>query len=171
VPRDPVVECIENRALLFQGLSVSREQLEPLQLVQYSLNQSYNYHTDWFPPPNPSARSPSPVNLRFGGNRVSSFFAYISATPDLIGGGTNFPLLDAPRGEEWCEYIDCDEEWENGVTFRPVEGNAVFWVNLKDDGEGDERVLHKGVKVERGGKVGMNIWTREGPLSNEVRGE
>jgi prolyl 4-hydroxylase len=70
----------------------------------------------------------------------------------------------------WCKFVDCDEEWENGVTFRAVEGNAVFWENLKEDGMGDERTLHKGVKVESGEKVGMNIWTREGPLSAELRG-
>lgn len=158
------MDCIEARALLFQGLSIPRSHLEPLQLVQYSLNQSYNFHTDWFPSPSPQ------TSPKYGGNRASSFFAYISASSDLIGGGTNFPLLDAPVGEQWCEYIDCDEEWENGVTFRPVEGNAVFWVNVREDGNGDERTLHKGVKVERGTKVGMNIWTREGPLSPELRG-
>lgn len=72
------------------------------------------------------------------GNRASSFFAYVQAQ-NLTGGGTNFPLLDAPQDEKWCQYIDCDEEVEKGVTFRPVEGNAVFWVNLHKNGRGDER--------------------------------
>jgi prolyl 4-hydroxylase len=85
-------------------------------------------------------------------------------------------MLDAPAEDEdeegkWCEYIDCDEEWEKGVTFRPVEGNAVFWVNLQEDGHGDERVLHAGLPVTSGKKLGMNIWTREGPLSREFRGD
>jgi prolyl 4-hydroxylase len=94
----------------------------------------------------------------------------------LTGGGTNFPILDAPkgdRGEKWCEWIDCDEPWENGVTFKPIEGNAVFWGNMVDDGRGimvgDERVLHAGLPVTSGRKVGMNIWTREGSISEEFR--
>lgn len=95
-----------------------------------------------------------------------------------IGGGTNFPMLDAPKAlpkvDEWCQFIDCDEPWESGVTFRPIAGNAVFWMNMIDDGKGklvgDERVLHAGLPVTSGGKVGMNIWTREEDLEEEYRG-
>ncbi len=99
----------------------------------------------------------------------------------MLGGGTNFPMLDLDAkgggdgeggdgGEGWCGVVDCDVEEEEGVTFRAREGNAVFWVNLREDGGGDERTLHKGVRVDRGRKVGMNIWTREGMVSDEVRG-
>lgn len=66
--------------------------------------------------------------------------------------------------------MDCDEPWENGVTFRPVEGNAVFWRNLDEEGRGLETMVHAGLPVVSGRKVGMNIWTREGPMSEEVRG-
>lgn len=88
----------------------------------------------------------------------------------ITGGGTNFPLLDAPKTHEWCEFIDCDEPWENGVTFRPIAGNAIFWMNMIDDGTGrfvgDERVLHAGLPLTTGRKVGMNVWTREESLSD-----
>jgi prolyl 4-hydroxylase len=83
-------------------------------------------------------------------------------------------MLDAPRGEDWCEMVDCDEEWERGVTFRPREGSGVFWMNMERDVDGvmrgDERTLHAGLPVTSGGKVGMNIWTREAPLGREFRG-
>ena len=95
-------------------------------------------------------------------------YAYVGVGEGTTGGGTNFPALDAPHGEEWCDVIDCDEEWEKGVTFRPVEGNAVYWENMVG-GQGDDRTLHAGLPVTGGWKVGMNVWTREGPLGKEFK--
>jgi prolyl 4-hydroxylase len=162
-PRDAVVRCIEDRALAFQGFDVPRSHLEPLQLVRYSRGGRYHFHTDWF-------TDPRDATAAVGGNRASSFFAYVSVANDTTGGGTNFPLLDVPRDNRWCRVLDCDEPWESGVTFRPVEGNAIYWENLLPDGNGDPRTLHAGLSVERGAKIGMNIWTRQTPLSEDVRG-
>ncbi|KAH8885348.1 hypothetical protein GQ53DRAFT_366283 [Thozetella sp. PMI_491] len=163
VPRDAVVRCIEDRALHFQGYDIPRSHLEPLQLVKYAPGERYHFHTDWF-------TDPANAMATVGGNRASSFFAYVHVANDTTGGGTNFPFLDAPSDERWCSVIDCDEPWENGVTFRPVEGNAVYWENLLSDGQGDPRTLHAGLGVTGGGKIGMNIWTRQAPLSTDIRG-
>lgn len=165
VPRDAVVRCIEERALLFQGFDIPRTHLEPLQLVKYGAGQHYHFHTDWYP-------DPAHAVAEMGGNRLSSIFAYVHVANDTTGGGTNFPLVDAPRDDRWCrmKYVDCDEPWENGVTFRPIEGNAVFWQNLHPNGVGDDRTLHAGLPVTSGGKIGMNIWTRQAPLSQDIRG-
>lgn len=170
-PATEIVSCIEERALLFQGLSVPRSHLEPLQLVKYSPGEHYHFHTDWFTDPAHSVAS-------VGGNRISSFFAYVKAD-NVTGGGTNFPMLEVPNGgtggggeSEWCRFIDCDEPWENGVTFKPIEGNAVYWENMHVDGsgQGDQRTLHAGLPVTSGEKIGMNIWTRQAPLSEDMRG-
>jgi len=165
IPRDAVVRCIEERALAFQGFDVPRTHLEPLQLVKYGAGERYHFHTDWF-------TDPAHATAALGGNRVSSFFAYVRASEDIKGGGTNFPLVDAPFDERWCRYIDCDEPWDNGVTFRPVEGNAVYWENMLPgaSGVGDPRTLHAGLPVAAGEKIGMNIWTRQAPLGEDVRG-
>ncbi|KIW18798.1 hypothetical protein PV08_03087 [Exophiala spinifera] len=163
VTRDAVTRCIEERALIFQGFDTPPSHLEPLQLVRYHVNETYDLHTDWF-------TSPAQATTAHGGNRLTSFFAYVTASADISGGGTNFPLLDPPADERWCEYIDCDVPLEDGVTFLPVPGNAVFWVNLVG-GKGDPRNIHSGVVVTSGEKVGLNIWTREGPLSPRFRGE
>ncbi|KAI1389170.1 uncharacterized protein F4822DRAFT_271616 [Hypoxylon trugodes] len=163
VPRDAIVRCIEERALLFQGFDIPRTHLEPLQLVKYGRGERYTFHTDWY-------TSTAPATAELGGNRLSSFFAYIDASDDLTSGGTNFPVVSAPHNNRWCEYVDCDEPWENGVTFRPIVGNAVFWQNLHEDGTGDQRTLHAGLPVTNGSKIGMNIWTRQGPLSEDIRG-
>lgn len=162
VPRDPVVKCVEARALAFQGFDIPRNHIEPIQLVKYAPGERYHFHTDWF-------TDPVHATAALGGNRISSFFGYV-ALGNVTGGGTNFPLLDAPADERWCEFIDCDEEYENGVTFRPVEGNMVYWENLLENGEGDQRVLHAGLPVTSGWKIGMNIWTRQGALPDELFG-
>lgn len=176
IQRDDVVRCIEARALAFQGLDAedayTSSRLEPVQLVKYAATEHFHYHTDWFTDPAHAAAS-------LGGNRQSSFFAYVKAD-NVTGGGTNFPLLDAPgrRAEDggegwWCRagFLDCDAEYEDGVTFRPVEGNAVFWANLHEGGQGDGRTLHAGLPLVAGEKIGMNIWTRQAALPAEVRGE
>ncbi|KAH7347478.1 2OG-Fe(II) oxygenase superfamily protein [Plectosphaerella cucumerina] len=171
---DPVVRCVQARALLFQGLNPSspsvRALLEPLQLVKYGPGEHFHYHTDWFTDPSGTGGATARA-----GNRRSSFFGYVSVGNDTTGGGTNFPLLDAPEeggvGFSWCSFVDCDAPYEDGVTFRPIEGNAVYWENLNADGSGDERALHAGLPVTTGSKVGMNIWTRQGPLPDELLGE
>ena len=163
VPRDAVLRCIEARALAFQGLDVPENHLEPVQLVRYAAGERYHFHTDWFVDPAHAAAG-------LGGNRVSSFFGYVATSANLTGGGTNFPLLDTPRDERWCELIDCDEPWDAGVTFRPVAGNAVYWDNLDASGHGDQRTLHAGLPVTSGWKIGMNVWTREAPLPPAIRG-
>lgn len=164
---DEVVRCIEQRALAFQGFDTARESLEPLQLVQYGESQEFHSHTDWF-------TSSSQTGPEYGGNRVSSFFVYVHASDDIVGGGTQFPLLDAPVSEKWCEWVNCDAETEDGVVFRPVQGNAVFWRNSRGDEKkrafvGDGRVVHAGLPVQRGRKLGMNVWTREGVLDEKYR--
>ena len=181
--RDDIIRCIEERARRFQSPSLPRTHLEPLQLVKYAVGEQYHEHTDWF-------TSPLQTTRDLGGNRLSSFFVYVHTSEDIVSGGTRFPFLDPPGvpkadalgtgffkpgvggdGEEWCEYMDCDEPWERGVTFRPVQRSAVFWMNLLPNGRGDERTLHAGLPVLKGEKLGMNIWTREGPLSTDLRGD
>ncbi|KZL85256.1 2og-fe oxygenase superfamily protein [Colletotrichum incanum] len=159
VQPDAVAQCIQERARQFQGLDMPQNYLEPIQLVKYKLGQQYHYHVDWFPDGLGLHRS-----VVEGGNRVSSFFVYVEVSDNIVGGGTNFPRLQAPPGKQWCDFVDCDEPWDAGVTFRPLEGNAVFWANLVEGGDGDERVLHAGLPVTRGEKMGMNIWTRQGPF-------
>lgn len=163
---DDIIKCIEQRAIAFQGFDTPRESLEPLQLVQYGQSQEFHSHTDWF-------TSDAQTTEEFGGNRLSSFFVYVHASDDIVGGGTQFPLLNAPLGEKWCKYVNCDAELEDGATFRPVEGNAVFWRNLKWNAKkgyvGDGKTVHAGLPVQRGSKIGMNIWTREKCLDKKYR--
>lgn len=109
---------------------------------------------------------------------MSSIMAWVDAADGLRGGGTEFPLLKRPEGEdakEWCRFIECDEvvsgqengqekEQENeqekrGVVFKVIPGNAVYWENFASDGRGYEETWHAGLPVEEGIKVGLNIWS------------
>lgn len=133
-------------------------------MVQYANGGKYHWYNDWF-------ASATKATTPMGGNRLSSFSVYVSAA-NVTGGGTNFPMLEPPTDDRWCSLVNCDEELDKGVTFRPKEGNAIFWRNMVHDGKGwrgDERTLHADLPVERGVKVGMNIWTREGEISDEFR--
>ena len=142
ITRTDVVRCIEERALAFQGYeSTNTGFLEPLQVVRYGPSEEYKHHFDWA------------LTTR----RDTTFFVYLEA--NCTGGGTNFPVLNPPTDEKWCEFVDCDESYNAGVTFKPIAGNAIFWQNFNADGTGIKESFHAGLPVTTGSKIGLNIWT------------
>ena len=48
---------------------------------------------------------------------------------------------------------------KDGITFKPIKGNAVFWENLRADGTGYTETWHAAYPVTSGTKVGLNIWS------------
>ncbi|KAI1379817.1 oxidoreductase-like protein [Hypoxylon crocopeplum] len=150
---DPVISCIRQRALTFQGHAPAHV-LEPLQVVKYQPGQQYGAHYDW---------GVSSKELGTA-DRMTTFFAILKG--DCEHCGTHFPYLNVDwsgENDEWCRLIDCEiSSVKNGTVFNALEGSAVFWRNLDDAGVGDPRVLHEGMKVESGEKIGLNVWTRGG---------
>ncbi|KAI3394167.1 hypothetical protein diail_3177 [Diaporthe ilicicola] len=171
IPRSDGVRCIEARARAFQGW---RDEIwvERLRTQRYRPGGHYSHHFDW--------------SSSFGGwGRVSSFMVWLDASADgddggeLVGGGTEFPLLKRPSlDERWCRFVECDkvvsgdgshtrddaaseQDSSHGVVFKPVAGNAVYWENFRPDGTGRgwEETWHAGLPVTRGIKVGLNIWS------------
>lgn len=160
--RDLAVQCIEKRAIEFQGWRPDVF-VEGLWTQRYHVSGHYKHHYDW-----------SMVRERAG--RIASFMVYLDA--NCTGGGTNFPRLAMPGDGSWCEFLECkdggygasseavlgdDEESEaaaeGGVTFKPIRGNAVYWENLRPDmTEGYEESFHAALPVKSGVKIGMNIW-------------
>ena len=107
----------------------------------------FSYHFD--------ALSDSDAVESFG-KRVSTFIIYLEA--NATGGGTHFPLLDTRlNSEDRCEIIDCSGD-RNGTTFRPIAGNALFWMNVRGDGRRHPATIHAGLPVESGVKTIWNIW-------------
>jgi prolyl 4-hydroxylase len=124
----------------------------PMVVQNYEVAGLYRDHYDWFDD-----------RHAVGGNIASTFFVYILA--NCTGGGTNFARLIPPESDSrWCKWIDCDRPVDEGVTFKPILGNAVYWENLHADGNtlsdrGHQRTLHAGMTVTSGNKLGLNLWT------------
>lgn len=152
------MRCIEERARAFQGWRPALY-IERMWAQRYNVSGHYRHHYDW---------TGSLQNGR-GGDRVSTFMVYLSA--DCTGGGTNFPRLRMPpadKKKKWCRFIECEEEGRQGhegVTFKPIKGNAIFWENLRADGTGYPETWHAALPVTSGTKVGLNIWSWYQPAS------
>ncbi|THX86231.1 hypothetical protein D6D04_01543 [Aureobasidium pullulans] len=146
---EPIVQTIRARAKSFQGFDNAGD-VEPLKVLKYEIGGHYNHHHDSFPE--------EVAKHSMQGNRLSTFFVYLAA--NCTGGGTNFPDLKRPRGVEWCEFIDCEEPMEKGVSFKPITGNAIYWYNLIPHSETPHPALrHAGMPVISGKKIGLNMWT------------
>jgi prolyl 4-hydroxylase len=174
LPRDdPAVLCVLNRARNFMGtmLRDGWDEMGPPQLVRYGPGEKFNIHHDWFVGPR---RATDGTERSW--NRVASFFAVLE--DNCTAGETHFPFVEgivqpSERGEtawaggwemgkEGDEYKPLWREHEDGgLAFRPVAGNAIFWVNLHPNGTGDMRTVHAGLPLGEGRKTAMNIWPRQ----------
>ncbi|KAI3390571.1 hypothetical protein diail_9195 [Diaporthe ilicicola] len=167
---DPAVQCVLGRASDFMG-TVMRDgvdEMGPPQLVRYTAGQKFNIHHDWYETPRWAYDG---SNRQF--NRIASFFAILQ--DNCTDGETYFPYIgpsarhpDAEGGRRAHEprlWNQSDPIWREhdggGLAFRPIRGNALFWLNLQSDGSGHEKTLHAGLPVGDGLKTAMNIWPRQ----------
>ena len=117
--------------------------------MRYLPNQQHDFHVDWHRDPD----SPEPGMIC---NRLLSFFVFLG--DDCIGGETYFPEINAaPKNSDGRKYSRTDKEGDKGLAVKPIKGSAIFWMNLHQNGTGDERVQHAGLRVSQGTKSGMNI--------------
>jgi len=181
LPRDdPAVACVLARARRFMGTMMRDgwDDMGPAQLVRYRAGQRFNIHHDWYTMPRPAPASDGSARKW---NRVASFFAILQ--DNCTGGETHFPYIGgvappSPWGQQaWLGGIEGERErrsgadgevqplWreheDGGLAFRPVAGNAIFWVNLHANGTGDMRTRHAGLPLGDGLKTAMNIWPRQ----------
>ncbi|KAI1434952.1 hypothetical protein GGR50DRAFT_694608 [Xylaria sp. CBS 124048] len=162
LPRDnPTVDCVLSRAQSFLGsmMDPRRDDIGPPQLVRYTAGQRFNKHHDWYDTPQPSR--PGMRGHGRSWNRVASFFAILE--DDCADGETWFPYIPHPHDGD--ENENGNRPWriheDGGIAFKPVAGNALFWVNLHANGTGDDRTIHAGLPVTGGLKTAMNIWPRK----------
>ena len=158
LPRDElVVQCVTARARRFLGTAFTegKDDIGILQLVKYKAGQRFDLHHDWYD-------RPQVMNgRRF--NRIASFFAFLHA--NCTDGETHFPYLKPLQDVKSKDAIDHEGKFrlheKGGVAFKPIRGNALFWMNLAANGTGDKRVMHAGLPVTDGTKIAMNIWPRK----------
>jgi len=163
---EPLVACILSRARNFMGSMIQPD--EPFsipQLVRYAPKQRYDLHTDFWPQ---HQITKDGTGRLF--NRVASFFVFLR--DNCTEGETYFPSVDvfdrdAERGGNLEKLFEGkamrgEKDGEaKGIKFKPITGNAIFWVNLDKDGRGDRRLVHAGLPVGEGEKIGMNLWPRK----------
>ncbi|CAI0652569.1 unnamed protein product, partial [Colletotrichum noveboracense] len=163
LPRgDAVVQSVITRSARFQGF-VSEDQFEQIQATRYLEGGEYVPHYDTLSTRRPldqegEERAVKNTTSRF--ERLTTIFAFLD---DSCGShcGTQFPRIAIDWNSEdkrWCEIVDCRART---LTIRPRAGSAVFWKNLRDDGSLHEDTLHAGLPVQKGSKIGLNIWMRE----------
>ncbi|KAJ5722261.1 dihydrodiol dehydrogenase [Penicillium malachiteum] len=136
---DPVVSCIGCRALDFHGgpQRALGDYGNP-QLVKYAPGEKNDLHVDWWlEPQNRGGRLY---------NRRTTILAYLDDR--CTEGETYFPYITGMNDSAVDRYGNQQQPrfWTNGdgtgLYVAPRRGNAVFWVNLKANGQGDERTLH-----------------------------
>ena len=110
--------------------------IEPFQIVRYENGQEFKKHYDYF------GGIHKEKELQTSGQRVATLFVYLNNVEE--GGCTYFNKLD---------YRIC-----------PKKGRAVFWLNLKPNGDLDPLTEHCGEPPKNCIKYGLNIWTRENPF-------
>ena len=133
--------------------------------MRYTAGQRFNIHHDWYEAPQPARWENRHRGERW--NRLASFFAVLQ--DNCTGGETYFPHVKPMAGSSGNTVRDGEATptaaWrvheDGGVAFRPVRGNALFWVNLHANGTGDSRTLHAGLPLQDGLKTAMNIWPRQ----------
>ncbi|KAI1119849.1 hypothetical protein F5Y10DRAFT_273659 [Nemania abortiva] len=92
-------------------------------------------------------------------NRAASFFLYFAT--DCTSGATYFPHISPPpdtfnESERYTTTVN-----RSGLAVLPRLGSGVFWLNLHPNRTGDTQLIHAGLPVTSGTKVGLNIWFKD----------
>ena len=100
--------------------------------MNYGMGGTIRVHTDVR-----ETMKPWQDDAFFGGPRLHTFMLYLNS---VQGGRTVFTA--------------------KGVSQPPVDGDAIFWFNVKSDGGFDSRAHHTGCPVVGGSKWIANKWIK-----------
>ncbi|KMZ60681.1 Prolyl 4-hydroxylase subunit alpha-1 [Zostera marina] len=138
----PIVERIETRIAAFSH--VPKENGEPMQVLRYKEKQYYREHFDYFS---------NHLNLeKRGGQRIATMLMYLS--DNVEGGETYFPA--AGNGKCSCAGMTVD-----GVSVKPIKGDAVLFWSMTLNGSVDRTSFHAGCEVLSGEKWSATKWMRQ----------
>ncbi|NWU06808.1 P4HA3 hydroxylase, partial [Cephalopterus ornatus] len=130
---DPVVRALDRRIAAVTGLDLRPPYAEYLQVVNYGLGGHYEPHFDH------ATSRKSPLYRMKSGNRIATVMIYLSAVE--AGGSTAFIYAN--------------------FSVPVVKNAALFWWNLRRNGNGDGDTLHAGCPVLAGDKWVANKWIHE----------
>ncbi|NXS89489.1 P4HA3 hydroxylase, partial [Erpornis zantholeuca] len=130
---DPVVRALDQRIAAVTGLDLRPPYAEYLQVVNYGLGGHYEPHFDH------ATSMKSPLYRMKSGNRIATIMIYLSSVE--AGGSTAFIYAN--------------------FSVPVVKNAALFWWNLRRNGNGDGDTLHAGCPVLAGDKWVANKWIHE----------
>lgn len=133
IETDVVIQLV--RARIAHAAGVAVQQLEPLEVLHYSVGERYSPHIDFFHPDLPNYKELTALK----GQRAKTCLVYLNE--DYDGGETDFPKI--------------------GVKFRGPTGEALIFDNVLPDGTGDLRTVHTGTPPTRGEKWLLSQWIRD----------
>ncbi|XP_037790270.1 prolyl 4-hydroxylase subunit alpha-2-like [Penaeus monodon] len=113
---------------------LTTETAEDLHVLNYGIGGHYDAHVDFF-----DLQSKSLDKDPHKGDRLATMLFYLNDVE--AGGSTVFPTL--------------------GVEVPARKGSALFWFNIKRNGEGDYRTVHASCPVLLGEKWIANLWLHE----------
>lgn len=138
---DSKISAIERKVADLLGLSPT--QVEPLQLVRYTMGQFFGVHHDLGNLAEDGSVETPPRQF-YCKRRLATVFLYLNDLPKGHGGCTYFPA---------CKHL----------RVQPRRGRAVLFCNVLRNGKADPKTIHAGEPVK--GKVqvkyGLNIWACE----------
>ncbi|XP_032075579.1 prolyl 4-hydroxylase subunit alpha-3 [Thamnophis elegans] len=130
---DPVIGALGRRAAALTGLNIRHPYAEYLQVVNYGLGGHYEPHFDH------ATSRKSPLYRMKSGNRIATLMVYLTSVE--AGGSTAFIYAN--------------------LSVPVIKNAALFWWNLRRNGEGDDATLHAGCPVLAGEKWVANKWFHE----------
>ncbi|KAI9115089.1 hypothetical protein K1719_014102 [Acacia pycnantha] len=137
----PMIQAIEKRISIYSQVPVENGEL--MQVLRYEKNQFYKPHHDYFS---------DTFNLKRGGQRVATMLMYLS--DNVEGGETYFPMA----GSGQCS---CGGKIVQGLSVKPVKGNAVLFWSMGLDGQSSPSSVHGGCEVLSGEKWSATKWMRQ----------
>ncbi|HZV85838.1 MAG TPA: 2OG-Fe(II) oxygenase [Brevundimonas sp.] len=132
---DVVMLLIQARIAAATGFPMVH--MEAPNILSYAPGQEYRPHYDFFNPASPQFNS----EIDQLGQRVATFLVYLSE--DFSGGETDFPRA--------------------GQRHRGRTGDALVFMNVREDGSPDVESLHAGLPPTRGRKWLLSQWIRARP--------
>ncbi|XP_013779924.1 prolyl 4-hydroxylase subunit alpha-2-like [Limulus polyphemus] len=137
--QDPLAERLDNRLKMITGMAsrYRHYEAEAYQIANYGIGGHYVPHQDFIQSIKDNLFQLDDFEAR-AGDRIATWMFYLSDVE--AGGATVFPYV--------------------GAVVRPKKGSAVFWWNLKRNGEGDAMTYHGACPVLRGSKWVSNKWFR-----------
>jgi prolyl 4-hydroxylase len=135
VETDVVMQLV--RARIAALAKVELAALEPMEVLHYSVGETYRSHVDFFHPALPTFAE----EMRTRGQRIRTCLVYLN--DDFAGGATAFPKLD--------------------LEYRGATGDALVFDNVGPNGAGDMNTLHTGLPPSGGEKWLLSQWMRSKP--------